>query len=98
MKLDMLYYQNISGPKRRITHTAKVDVSHFVSLFVPHLSLPASLWLSAALNIKLHCHCKLKYILVFVIFCPLGGTSGQSINTLSICKSFSKPSFFFPII
>ncbi|KAJ1059440.1 hypothetical protein K5549_014183 [Capra hircus] len=39
MKLDMLYYQNISGPKRRITHTAKVDVSHFVSLFVPHLSL-----------------------------------------------------------
>nr|XP_044612780.1 RNA exonuclease 1 homolog isoform X2 [Equus asinus] len=26
MKLDMLYYQNIPGPKRRITHIAKFDV------------------------------------------------------------------------
>ncbi|XP_059745338.1 uncharacterized protein [Bos taurus] len=25
MELDMLYYQNISGPKRRIAHTAKVE-------------------------------------------------------------------------
>ncbi|XP_007177058.2 uncharacterized protein LOC103015293 isoform X1 [Balaenoptera acutorostrata] len=26
MELDMQYYQNISGPKRRIAHTAKLDV------------------------------------------------------------------------
>ncbi|XDB52970.1 hypothetical protein ABFV05_006586, partial [Capra hircus] len=31
MKLDMLYYQNISGPKRRITHTAKVDTQQQVA-------------------------------------------------------------------
>lgn len=30
MKLDMLYYQNIPGPKRRIAHIAKFDVSHLV--------------------------------------------------------------------
>ena len=59
MGLDMLYYQNISGPERRIAHTAKVDASHFVSLSLPHPSLPASGFLEAsgfllALNIKLH--------------------------------------------
>ncbi|MXQ89803.1 hypothetical protein E5288_WYG020526 [Bos mutus] len=30
MELDMLYYQNISGPKRRIAHTAKVETQQQV--------------------------------------------------------------------
>ena len=49
MGLDMLYYQNISGPERRIAHTAKVDASHFVSLSLPHPSLPRCFWLSGSI-------------------------------------------------